>query len=120
MEITEPLTKLVIERRYWADEREVDKEVFQGEVTMSQDQQDAYKQIIGDGLAHVTVSKTMSEKDFGSGGEVFVSISLTCDQSAYGLDTAVHYARHLAEAKSAEHFEEMRRGLYQRGILKPR
>lgn len=41
---------------------------------------DEMKDMIGDANAKVSVSMGMAEKDFGSGFDVHVSVSLTCDQ----------------------------------------
>lgn len=38
------------------------------------------KALVGDGGAKVSVSMGMSDKDYGDGFDVHVSISLTCDQ----------------------------------------
>ena len=38
------------------------------------------KALIGDGAAKVSVSMGMSDKDYGNGFDVHVSVSLTCDQ----------------------------------------
>ena len=38
------------------------------------------KDLVGDGEAKVSVSMGMSNKDFGNGFDVHVSVSLTCEQ----------------------------------------
>ena len=118
MELQHPLTKQTVYRRVHQDGREISTEVSEGEVDMTQQQQDAYKSIIGDANASVTVSRTLSHKDYGSGGDVFVSITLKCDQSGQGLATAVEYAKQLAETKAWEHLDQLRSQLIQRGVLK--
>jgi hypothetical protein len=42
------------------------------EAPMDQNQQDAFKALIGDGLGRATVSREMGESDYGNGGKVFV------------------------------------------------
>lgn len=85
---------------------------------MSNEQQDAYKQIIGDGQAKVTVSKELSEADYGNGGKVFVSVTLTCDQSTTGITTGISWAKYLADQKAWEAHAEMKAQLHEKGILR--
>ncbi len=113
----QPLTRLVVDRKLYHNDREIDHELYEGEVEMTQQQQDAYKAIIGDGLATVTVSRTLSHKNYGSGGDVFVSVSLKCDQSSDGLATAIEYAKQLAEDRAWNHLDQLRHQLVQRGIV---
>jgi hypothetical protein len=39
------------------------------------------KALVGDGEARVSVSMGMSNKDYGNGFDIHVSVSLTCDQN---------------------------------------
>ena len=111
-------TKMHIERRYYQNDKLVDREVYEGEVTMDPQQKDYYKQLIGDGKGSITAGRPLGHKDFGTGGDVFVSVTLTCDQSEPGLNAAIDYAKYLAETKLWQHFEELKQQLIQRGILK--
>lgn len=63
---------------------------FDGEVP--KEIMDAYKQVIGDGNAHVSASSDMGIKDFGTGAGAMVSVSLTCDQSQQGIHQAAQLA----------------------------
>jgi hypothetical protein len=117
-ELIEPLTRLVVHIHYRQDGVWVDHDLMEDEVPMSVEQQDAYKQIIGDGQAKVTVSKELSEADYGNGGKVFVSVTLTCDQSATGLTSGLTWAKWLADNKVWEAHAEMKAQLLQKGILR--
>jgi hypothetical protein len=93
--------------------------VYEGTVDMSQEQQDKYKTIIGDGLAKITVGSDFSEKDYGNGGGVMVSVTLTCDQSDEKINAAIALANELS-SRYAWHYRNMlRQQLVQAGILKP-
>jgi hypothetical protein len=113
------LTKQSIHVHVIENKKPVSHDVYEGEVIMSQQQQDYYKQLIGDGKASVTTSREISESSFGSGGKVFVSVTLICDQSMQGVASAIEHARSMAEAKAWEHHAALRDQLIQRGILKP-
>jgi hypothetical protein len=95
-------------------------EVYEGEVKMSQEQQDAYTGLIGDGKASVTVSRELSESDYGNGGKVFVSVSLTVDQSQAAINQGIHLANQVAEGATFHYHSVMREQLTQRGLLKAR
>ena len=112
------LTREIIHVHTKVNKQWVDHEVFEGEARMSQEQQDYYKQLIGDGQASVTVSRELSEGDFGNGGKTFVSITLTCDQSGPFLTTATEYAKSLAESKCWEYHGMLKQQLLAKGILK--
>lgn len=84
---------------------------------MTQQQQDAYKQIIGDGNAEVVVGRSVSHKSFGAGGDVFISVKLKCDQSGTGIATATEYAKQFVESRIWPQLEEMKVQLVRRGIL---
>ncbi len=85
---------------------------------MSQQQADAYKQMIGDGKAEVVVSAEVGESDYGNGGKVFVSIKLTVDQSAQGLESGLAWAKHLSQQKAWEAHAELKNQLQVKGILR--
>ena len=86
---------------------------------MSQQQQDYYKAIIGDGLARVSVGRDMSEMDLGSGGKVFVSVSLVCNQDAQTVNYAVGLAAQIADYQIEQHFQQMKQRCEAMGLLKP-
>lgn len=111
-------TRQVIHVHTIVDRVEVDHQVSEGEVQMMSHQVDYYKQLIGDGQASVTVSRELSESNYGSGGKVFISITLTCDQSAQGLESAIAFAKNLAEDKAWSHHAELRNQLVQKGLLR--
>jgi hypothetical protein len=92
--------------------------VYEGEVKMSQQQQEAYKALVGDGLARVTVSKELSESDYGSGGKTMVSISLTCDQSHAVVNQAITFADQLALYWVDQHQQQLRQILVGKGLVK--
>lgn len=85
---------------------------------MSQQQADAYGALIGDGRARITVSKELSESDFGNGGKVMVSVSLTCDQSHGAINGAVQLADSLAVYWVDYHHNNMRQMVQAKGIHK--
>lgn len=118
MELEEPRTQLKVRRSYIQNKEQVELELLEGEVPMSQEQQDAYKSIIGDAKAKVTVSREMGELDYGSGGKVFVAVTLTCDQSAQGLQYGIGYAAQLADQVISQHHSEMKQKCISMGILK--
>lgn len=93
-------------------------EIYEGEAKMSQQQQDAYKNIIGDGLGRVTVGRDLSEKDFGNGGGVFVNITLACDQSQAGFQAAIPMAFQLADQWCWFYQRQLADQLVQEGLLK--
>lgn len=57
---------------------------------------DAYQQIVGNGLAKVSVSADMGTKDFGKGVSASVFVSLTCDQNQATLQHAIELAGAMA------------------------
>jgi len=75
------------------------------------------KQLVGDGLSRVTASKELSKKDYGAGGSVYVSVTLTCDQSLPVLDLAANWAKHLATKYASEEYANLEAQLRQLGII---
>lgn len=112
-------TALNVRRSYIKNKLEVDNEVLEGEVPMTQEQQDYYKQVIGDGQGRISVGRDMSEMAFGSGGKVFVSVSLACDQSSAGIMNAIGLAASMADYYIALHHQQMKERCVQMGLLKP-
>jgi hypothetical protein len=91
--------------------------MYEGEVPMADQQQVNLKAIIGDGLAKVTASKEVSEKDYGKGGSVHVSVTLTCDQSISIIDNAAMLASTLATKYASEQYAELRAQLVSLGLI---
>lgn len=85
---------------------------------MSQQQQDRFKALIGDGLGKVTIGRDLGEKDFGSGGGVFVNVTLTCDQSEAGLRAAIPLAYEIADSYVWHYQRQLKQQLLAEGILK--
>lgn len=109
-----PLTKMTIHAHSNSNEHFI----YEGETKMSQSQNDAYKELVGDGLSKVTVNRDLSEKDFGNGGGVSISVTLTCDQSANIVNQAIGLANQIAEYHTWYYYEALRKQLIERGILK--
>lgn len=63
---------------------------------------DAYEQVVGNGLARITVGADMSVKDYGTGASAMVSISLACNQDGKTIDKAVELAGELARNYAKE------------------
>lgn len=119
MHVEHPLTKMVVHLHMFKSKVEVDHSLFEGEVPMSQEQRDYYKQLIGDGRASVTVSRELSESSYGNGGKVFVSITLTVDQSQAGLEAGTAWAGALAEKSAWDSHAQLHQQLVQKGIIQP-
>lgn len=92
--------------------------LYEGDAIMSQVQQDRYKSLIGDGLAKVSVGRDLGEKDFGSGGGVIVSVTLTCDQSEQSVNAAIALAHEVADNHAWHYQQRLKQQLLQTGILK--
>ena len=90
--------------------------VYEGDLEMSTQEQDVLKQLIGDGRAKVTASREMSHKDYGNGGSVFVSVTLTCDQSQTTIDAAASWAGHFAEKNAVTQHSQLQQTLTQLGV----
>ncbi len=114
-----PLATLTVRRVYVQNKNEIDSEISEGEAPMSEQQQDQYKGIIGDGQARVAVGRDMSEMDFGSGGKVFISVSLACDQSATGISWAAGLAAQMADYFVEQHYQQMKQRCINLRLLKP-
>lgn len=111
-----PPTKMTVHARVTGPEPL--HEVYEGEAQMSQQQQDAYKALIGDGLAKVTVGRDIGEKDFGSGGGVIVNVSLTCDQSGPVINQAIALAHQIADGAAWHYQGLLKEKLLNKGILR--
>lgn len=110
-----PLTKMSISARIKGSNPL--HEVYEGEAKMSQEQQDYYKSLVGDGLSKVTVGRDNGEKDFGSGGGVMVSVTLTCDQSQDKIRGAIDLAYQITDSFTWYYQNLLKQQLIQAGIL---
>ena len=97
----------------------LDRLVYEGPVEMTPEQIDSYKQLKGDEKATVTASRDVSEMDFGTGGKVFVSVTLTVDQSTQGIESGYQWATYFVNKKVWEAHDELKRQLVEKGLLKP-
>lgn len=93
--------------------------VYEGEAIMSQGQQDRFKALLGDGLSKVTVGCDFAEKDYGNGGGVVVSVTLTCDQSEQAVRSAIGLAQEISYQYAWYYRDMLRQQLVQAGVLKP-
>jgi len=64
---------------------------------------DAYKMVVGDGLAKVSVSADFSLKEYGAGVSSMASVSLTCGQDEASIRQAAVLAGELARDFAQEH-----------------
>jgi hypothetical protein len=95
---------------------------------MAEQMADQYQQIVGNGLARVSVGVPMGLKDYGNGAESSVHISLTCNQDAQTIHAAVqlataaalHYGKENL-VKALTEFDQIRtqRQAEQQGMLPP-
>lgn len=92
------------------------EETFTYEGDIPESIMDAYKKVLGDGLAKVSVSMDISMKDYGSGGSAMAAVTLTCGQSEDEIREAQEMARALALEfvyKNALAAKEMHQGMTQ-------
>lgn len=96
-----------ISMEFYVETKDGPRVVYTFEGEMPQEQQDAFAQLVGNGLARVSIGIPMDRKVFGNGAGAHVSLSLTCNQdagtiaAAYSLagQAVVHYVKqHLAQA----------------------
>lgn len=85
---------------------------------MSQEQQDRFQALVGNGLAKVTVGRDLGEKDFGNGGGVIVSVTLTCDQNEKSVGSAIALAHEIANNHAWYYQQQLKQQLIAAGILK--
>ena len=64
--------------------------------------------LVGDGNARVSVSYGMADKNFGSGFDAHVSVSLTCDQSQGAIGFAYEAASDVASEMISEAIDRAR------------
>jgi hypothetical protein len=93
--------------------------IYEGEVPLADQQSLQLNSILGDKAAKVTVGRDMTTKHFGEGGGVFVSVTLTCDQSDPMVDYAIKAAGIIAQKHCHEQFEEHKKLLNYHGLGKP-
>lgn len=98
-EIKRPYTHLAVSHRITKDNEDVLYETQDMEVPMSQDQQDAYQQVIGDGNAKVTYSREIKVAKFGTSISEFASVSLTCHQSEAHISYTFGLAKTFVETR---------------------
>lgn len=113
-----PLTAMTIHVRDKDAGSKPEHHLYEGEVVMSQAQQDRYAAIIGDGLSKVTVGHDLGEKDFGSGGGVIVSVTLTCGQNEQSVNSAIALAHEITNNHAWYYQQKLKQQLLQSGILK--
>ena len=113
-----PLTKMTVHARIAQSGPVVEHGIYEGGAQMSQQQEDLYKTLIGDGNARITVGRDLGEKDYGNGGGVFVNVSLVCDQSQAAMSRAIALAYELADGACWYYQNQVKQGLISRGILK--
>ena len=91
--------------------------IFEGE--RPKELMDQYAQIVGNGLAGVSVSTDMGIKKFGSGASAMVTISLTCNQDQNTLmaaaDLAAQMGRHYVKQYQGQAEAELRQMLVSQG-----
>jgi len=66
---------------------------------------DALREVVGDGGAKVSVGLDMGDKDFGNGYGASVMVTLTCDQSADGVNEAIEVATLVAKEGLEKNFD---------------
>jgi len=118
MEVHLPYTHMTVHARVVSQNGTLDHGIYEGEATMTQQQQDLYKNIIGDGLAKVSVGRDLSEKDYGNGGGVLVNVTLVCDQSQAALSQAVQLAYQIADGAVWHYQQQVKQELINRGMLR--
>lgn len=77
------------------------------------------QQVLGDEKARSNISYSLSLKDFGNGGEIHVSLSLTHGQDPSSTYWAQEGAAELVKTKAFELIDDLRTRLVARGVLKP-
>lgn len=107
MLIDPPIIRIV---RHFSINGQDYEDEWEGELEM---QTDELKEIIGDGKAKITISRELSEKSYGNGGSLFVSITLTTDQSHESVAKAIDLARHYAETTIQDQFDGYRKQIEQ-------
>lgn len=111
-----PKTRMTVDAR--ATHPQPFHDTYEGEAIMSQQQQDAYKDLLGDEKGKVSVSRDIAEKDFGSGGGVSVMVTLTCDQSRDKVNQAIALAYEIADGACWHYQKQIKQQLVTAGILR--
>jgi hypothetical protein len=114
-----PQTKLKYEHRITINKEDVPEysAVFEGEVPMSDQEKDALQQILGDGNASVTVSREVSEMNYGNGGKCFASVTIRCHQDQQAIQAAQSWAAHFAESFINSQHPQMKAQVQALGII---
>lgn len=118
MQTIVPAPTIKIERRYIVNGEVVDSEIYEGEIDMTPEQQDAYKALVGDGLSEIVQSRTLSIKQYGNGGDVFLSVKFHCDQSVEGVLRTIDLEKALLEDRIWRHHDDFKQQLIQRGLIR--
>lgn len=71
-------------------------QVFTYEGPVPERVMDAYRQVVGDGLAKITVSVDFGMKDYGAGVSSMASVTLSCGQTEQEIRRASELAGELA------------------------
>jgi hypothetical protein len=106
-EINSPHTRLVVRRQVTKDNADVLYETQDSEVPMSEEQKDAYHQVIGDANAKVTYSREVKIGKYGTMCGAFASVSLTCHQSEAHINYALGLAKTLVETRLESDLPEL-------------
>ena len=119
LEVREPQTKLFFEQRVTLDktDRPEYSAIYEGEIPMSEQEQEALKSLLGDGGASVTVSREIGEMSYGNGGKCFASVTIKCDLSQAGIEAAQGWAAHFASKFVETQHGEMKAQVQRLGII---
>lgn len=86
-----------------SDRRDFEVPLTQEFLKMSHDQLNV---LLGDEKAKVNFSQSFADKDYGNGFEVYVGVSLTCDQTEDGVASALIVAAELVRETLADMTEQ--------------
>jgi len=90
--------------------------VFEGELPMSDTEQDAMKALIGDGNGSVSIRRSLGEMAFGNGGNCSATVTITCDQSQAAVEAAAGWASYFAGQVAEEELAKVREQVLRLGI----
>lgn len=118
MTIDLPLTSMKVYARVVVNDQQIENNVYEGEAKMTQQQQDQFQALVGDGKARVSVGRDLANKDFGNGGGVLVNVTLTCDQSQPAIQQAIHMAYQMADQAAWYYQDQVLQTCRQKGMLR--
>lgn len=119
MRVLVPHAKMRLERHLIINDQPTEPEVYEGELQMPDPSlAPTLAGLVGDGKAGVTASCSLSHKSFGTGGDVFVSVSLTCNQDENSIAAAVYHAKTFANYYAEQNLAELQQKLVAMGLLK--